>query len=198
MRGKISFPYIPLKTALYSDKVDRLGYIYGDSITGEGMTYAEYDKRLREEFKNSENLFSQRSQTLNQKYNISDYSKYIKDNTKYEYYDIECPIYNMRKDDMQPFELVKCRAEGLMFIVVIDIPIKTLDSDVESELRFWIKDSMSINIHHEIPEAKRLEMLPTKNIKINMGGVSGTLEKCKLINFETPFRISVLVNKMTE
>ena len=67
---------------------------------------------------------------------------------------------------MQPFELVRCRAEKLMFIMIIDIPVKLIDSDVESELRFWVRDSMSINVHHEIPDAKRLEMLPKKDLKI--------------------------------
>ena len=43
MRGVISIPYIPLKHALYSDKVDKRGYIYGDEKRGDGMTYAEYD-----------------------------------------------------------------------------------------------------------------------------------------------------------
>jgi hypothetical protein len=102
----------------------------------------------------------------------------------------------MRKGDMQPFELVKCRAEGLMFIMIIDVPIKMVDSDVESELRFWIKDSMSINIHHEIPDEKRLEMLPTKELKVKMGDVEGVLSKCRLINFENPFRLTILVDKM--
>ena len=58
MRGKISFPYIPLKTALYSDKVDRLGYIYGDKKTGEGLTYEEYDKRLRENYNDFNTIFN--------------------------------------------------------------------------------------------------------------------------------------------
>ena len=39
MRGKVSIPYIPLKYALYSDKVDKLGYIYGDEKRGDGLTY---------------------------------------------------------------------------------------------------------------------------------------------------------------
>lgn len=194
MRGKISFPYIPLKTALYSDKVDRLGYIYGDKKTGEGLTYEEYDKRLRENYNDFNTIFN--GGYLNKKYGILEHNSKTIDKTKYEYYDIDCPIYNMRKGDMQPFELVKCRAEGLMFIMIIDVPIKLVDSDVESELRFWIKDSMSINIHHEIPDEKRLEMLPTKELKVKMGDVEGVLSKCRLINFENPFRLTILVDKM--
>lgn len=194
MRGKISFPYIPLKTALYSDKVDRLGYIYGDKKTGEGLTYEEYDKRLRENYNDFNTIFN--GGYLNKKYGILEHNSKMIDKTKYEYYDIDCPVYNMRKVDMQPFELVKCRQEGLMFIMIIDIPIKMVDAEVESELRFWIKDSMSINVHHEIPDAKRLEMLPTKELKIKMGDVEGILSKCRLINFENPFRLTILVDKM--
>ena len=83
-----------------------------------------------------------------------------------------------------------------MFIMIIDIPINIVDAEVESELRFWIKDSMSINVHHEIPEQKRLEMLPTKDLKIKLGDVEGTLSKCRIINFENPFRLTVLVERI--
>ena len=194
MRGVISIPYIPLKHALYSDKVDKRGYIYGDEKRGDGMTYAEYDRKLMEEFNNFISVFNGKSY-LNKKYGISEVQAPKKDNIKYEYYHINCPIFNMRKNDMQVFELTKCRAEGLMFIMIVDIPIGTLESDIESELRFWVKDSMSINIHHEIPDNKRLEMLPTKNIKIKMGDFEGELKGCRVINYEKPFRLTLLVEK---
>lgn len=203
MRSKISFPYIPIKQALYSDKVDKLGYIYGDEKTGEGLTYKEYDKRLRDDYNNINNSLNNylsgnsNIDYLNKKYGILDKTNMKKDNTKYEYYDVDCSVYNMRKVDMQPFELVRCRAEKLMFIMIIDVPVKLIDSDVESELRFWIKDSMSINVHHEIPDAKRLEMLPKKDLKIKMGDVSGILNKCRVINFEAPFRLTILVDSIT-
>lgn len=197
MRGKISFPYIPLKIALYSDKVDKLGYIYGDKKTGKGMSYEEYDRKLQENYNEFNSVFNGNGMGyLNKKYGVLENKHMTLDKTKYEYYDINCNIYNMRGNDMQPFELAKCRAEGLMFIMIIDIPISTVDSDVESELRFWIKDSMSINVHHEIPDAKRLEMLPTKDLKIKMGDVEGVLTKCRLINFQDTFRITVLVDKI--
>jgi hypothetical protein len=201
MKGKISIPYIPLKYALYSDKVDKLGYIYGDEKRGDGLTYKEYDKRLKDEFNNSNSslnsyLGGTSVSYLNRKYGVHVYKSMTVDKTKFEYFDIECPVYNMRKSEMQPFELAKCRTEGLMFIMIIDIPIKFVTSEVESELRFWIKDSMSINVHHEIPDAKRLEMLPTKELKIKMGDVEGILSKCRLINFENPFRLTILVEKM--
>ena len=194
MRGKISFPYMPLKVALYSDKVDKLGYIYGDKKTGEGMKMEEYNARLQQNYNAFNTVFN--GGYLNKKYGVLEHNSKTIDKTKYEYYDIDCPVYNMRKSDMQPFELVKCRQEGLMFIMIIDIPISIVDAEVESELRFWIKDSMSINIHHEIPDAKRLEMLPTKELKIKMGDVEGVLSKCRLINFENPFRLTILVDKM--
>lgn len=203
MKGKISIPYIPIKQALYSDKVDKLGYIYGDEKTGEGLTYKEYDKRLRDDYNNSNgslnSYLSGQSNIdfLNKKYGILDKGNMKKDDTKYEFYDVDCPVYNMRKADMQPFELVRCRAEKLMFIMIIDVPIKLIDSDVESELRFWVRDSMSINVHHEIPDAKRLEMLPKKDLKIQMGDVRGILNKCKVINFESPFRLTILVDSIT-
>jgi hypothetical protein len=201
MRGKVSIPYIPLKYALYSDKVDKLGYIYGDEKRGDGLTYKEYDKRLQDEFNNSNSsldsyLRGTSVNYLNKRYGVNEYKNMTVDKTKFEYFDVECPVYNMRKNEMQPFELVKCRAEGLMFIMIIDVPIKFVTSEVESELRFWIKDSMSINVHHEIPEQKRLEMLPTKDLKIKLGDVEGTLSKCRIINFENPFRLTVLVERI--
>jgi hypothetical protein len=164
MRGKLSIPYIPLKYAPYSDKVDKLGYVYGDEKRGDGLTLNEYNKRLNDEFNNTNSSLNSylgggSVSYLNKKYGIYENKNKVIDKTKFEYYDIDCPIYNMRRNEMQPFELAKCRAEGLMFIMIVDIPSKFISSEMESELRFWIKDSMGINIHHEIPEQKRLEML---------------------------------------
>lgn len=199
MRGVISVPYVPIKWALYSDKVDRLGYIYGDDKTGEGLTYKEYDKRLNEEFKRFDATFNNRGgDFLNQKYGVYEQNNKYIDKTKIEFYDIHCNILNARKNDMQDFELIKCKMDKLMFIAIVDIPISTVDSDVESELRFWIKDSMSINVHHEIPEEKRLQMLPTKTLKIKTGGFTGELEKCRVIDFVKPFRMVLLVEKIKE
>ena len=197
MRGTISVPYVPIKWALYSDKVDRLGYIYGDDKTGEGLTYKEYDKRLHEEFNNFNAVFNNRGENyINQKYGVYEQNSKHIDKTKIEYYDIYCNILNGRKNDMQDFELIKCKMDDLMFIAIVDIPISTVDSDVESELRFWIKDSMSINVHHEIPEDKRLQMLPTKTLKIKTNGFEGELEKCRVIDFVSPFRVTLLVERI--
>lgn len=193
MNGVISIPYIPIKEALYSDKVDKLGYIYGDAKRGDGLTYEEYNKRLKEEHLKSNAMFN--GNYLHKKYKVSEQQHVKYDETKYEYYDITCPILNGRRAEMQPFELVKCRADGSMFIMLVDIPIKSIDQDVESEIRFWVKDSMSINTHHEIPENERLKMLPTKDLKIKVGDISGILCKCRVVDFWSPFRIMILVER---
>jgi hypothetical protein len=197
MRGTISVPYIPIKWALYSDKVDRLGYIYGDKKLGSGLTYEEYDKRLHEEYDNFNKLFNnQGGNYLNKKYGVYEQNTKHIDKTKIEYYDIYCTILNGRKNDMQDYELIKCKMDNLMFIAIVDIPISTVDSEVESELRFWIKDSMSINVHHEIPEDKRLQMLPAKTLRIKTQGFEGELEKCRVIDFVEPFRVVLLVERI--
>jgi hypothetical protein len=97
---------------------------------------------------------------------------------------------------MQPLELVKCRMENLMFVMIVDIPVKSLEPDVESEIRFWVRDSMQINVHHEIPEEQRLKMLPTKDLKVKLGDVQGVLVKCRVINFEKPYRLTLLVERI--
>lgn len=208
MDSKIYIPYIPLKSvekeyqqALKEGKVDNMGFIWGDKKRGDGMSYEEYDRKLNSEWNNSRNISMYLSggydvSYLNKKYGVLDYQKMQKDNTKWEYYELSCPIMNMRKNIMQPEELVKCRMENLMFIMIIDIP-KNIDSDVESELRFWVRDSMEINVHHEIPEDERLRMLPTKDLKLKIDDIEGTLVKCRVIDFQKPFRIMLMVERFT-
>ena len=202
MESKIYIPYIPIHAALYSDKHDELGYIWGDKRRGDGLKTEEWVKNLGSEFNatNSRNvdyfLSGGNIGYLNKKYGILEYKDKQIDNTKFEFYEIGCPILNQRKNVMQPLELVKCRMENLMFVIIVDIPIKNLEPDVESEIRFWVRDSMQINVHHEIPEGQRLEMLPTKDLKVRLGDVQGVLSKCRVINFEKPYRLTLLVEKI--
>ena len=203
MDSKIYIPYIPVKQALYSDKVDRLGYIWGDKKRGEGLTSEEWIRNMESAHnaQSSRNIDMYLSggydvSYLNKKYGVLEYREQHADNTKYEYYEVSCPILNQVKNPIQGFELIKCRMENLMFVLFVDIPIQTIDSDIESELRFWVRDSMEINIHHEIPENERLKMLPTKDLKIKVGDVDGTLVKCRVVDFQKPFRIALLVEKI--
>lgn len=210
MESKIYIPYIPLKSvekeyqqAVKEGKVDGMGFIWGDKLRGDGLTSEEYDRRLNADWNSTNtrnvNLFlggGYEASYLNKKYGILEYQKMQKDNTKWEYYEIECPILNSRKNVMQPMEFVKCRMENLMFVISINIP-KNIDSDVESELRFWVRDSMEINVHHEIPEGERLQMLPTKDLRVKVGDVEGVLVKCRIIDFKKPFNIMLLVEKFT-
>ena len=204
MDSKIYIPYIPLKQALYSDKVDRLGDIWGDKKRGDGLSSEEWIRNME----NAHNSQSSRSidmymsggydaSYLNKKYGMLEYKDRHADNTKYEYYEVSCPILNQRKNPIQGMELIKCRMENLMFVLFIDIPTQSIESDIESELRFWVRDSMEINIHHEIPENERLKMLPTKDLKIKIGDVEGTLVKCRVIDFQKPFRVALLVERIT-
>ena len=55
---------------------------------------------------------------------------------------------------------------------------------------------MNINVHHEIPEEERLKMLPIRNLKIEIGDISGELHDCRIIDYKNTGRISILVNEI--
>ena len=76
------------------------------------------------------------------------------------------------------------------------IDIMKLETSLEDEVRFWVKDSMNINVHHEIPEEERLKMLPIRNLKIEIGDISGELHDCRIIDYKNTGRISILVNEI--
>lgn len=202
MASCIYIPYIPIHAALYSDKHDELGYIWGDKKRGDGLTEDEWRKKLMVEYsvQNSRNVDYYMAggsiSYLNKKYGINEFQGRKIDNTKWEFYEVSCPILNQRKNPMQPQELVKCRNEQLMFVAIVDIPIKSLESDVESEIRFWVRDSMEINVHHEIPERERLKMLPMKDLKVKLGDFNGVLSNCRVINYEKPYRLHLLVERV--
>ena len=211
MDYRLYIPYIPLKSvekeyqqAVKEGKVDSTGYIWGDKKRGDGLTIDEYNSKLYGEWSGdrSRNINAYLSGGydigyLNRKYGIMEYQQMQKDNTKWEYYEVNCPIMNMRKNPLQAMELVKCRMEGLMFVIIADLP-KGMDSDVESEMRFWVRDSMEINVHHEIPEHERLRMLPTKDLRIRVDDVEGTLVKCRIIDFQKPFRVMLMVERFVK
>lgn len=210
MDYRLYIPYIPLKSvekeyqqALKEGKVDGMGFIWGDKRRGDGLSFDEYDRRLNTEWNSQAsrnvNMLIQGGYDvsyLNKRYGMLDYQQMQKDNTKWEYYEVSCPIMNMRKNELQPEELIKCRMERLMFVIIVDIP-NSIDSDVESELKFWIRDSMEINVHHEIPDHERLKMLPTKDLRIKVGDVEGTLVKCRVIDYQKPFRVMLMVEEFT-
>ena len=48
----------------------------------------------------------------------------------------------------------------------------------------------------EIPEEERLKMLPIRNLKIEIGDISGELHDCRIIDYKNTGRISILVNEI--
>ena len=195
--GKLYIQYLPLEDML-DGKRDRRGYIYGDRRGAGGMTDNEYAMKLAEEYT------AQYNQEMNMsffghapsRYNIRDVREEHDVKMNYKWGAIECDIMNMRYRPMQPGELVKCRQENLMFIIIVDIPFSKLETSLEDEVRFWVKDSMNINVHHEIPEEERLKMLPIRNLKIEIVNISGELHDCRIIDYKNTGRISILVNEI--
>lgn len=114
---------------------------------------------------------------------------------------MECAILGMNEGDEldNDFFLGK-RDSGKMFIIRININPTVLNSDGESELKFWVDDSDKLLKDPVIDKNTKLKHLPTRDLGIDIGTQRLTLQRCKIIenksNKNFPYYFAVIVEKI--
>lgn len=113
---------------------------------------------------------------------------------------MECVIQGARQSiTVDEDFFAKHRAEGKMFIVRININ-PNMDRDAESELRFWLEDSMRILKDKYLDERTKLKSLPKMDLKVDVGPTRMTMSGCKIVenicNRTFPYYFAIIVEKL--
>ena len=119
----------------------------------------------------------------------------------YNFHEAEVFIQNAKKKDIDEDFLLDHIDKGDMFILILNINPNTLNGDAESELRFWISDSLGVHNDSEIDDKTKLKMLPTRWFFLNVGRKRAVIENCKILqNYSSrkfPFNFAIIVEKIT-
>lgn len=114
---------------------------------------------------------------------------------------MECAILGMNEgDEVDDNFFLEKKDSGKMFIIRININPTVLSPDSESELRFWVDDSVKLMNDPVIDKNTKLKHLPTRDLGIDIGPQRLTLQRCKIIenksNNKFPYYFAVIVEKI--
>lgn len=122
---------------------------------------------------------------------------------KYDFYEAEAFIQNSKREDVDSDFFKEHSSKGDMFLLLINVNPNSIDGDSESELRFWIGDSLKIHKDPTLDDKTRLETLPKRSLKIKIDDSDeklGILKNCKILqdfsDKKYPFKFAIIVEKI--
>ena len=91
--------------------------------------------------------------------------------------------------------------DGRMFVMLVNLNPETIDCNAESEIRYWIDDSMRVWEDEQLDKQTKLLASPPRDFKIVLSdGHKYTLSNCKLFeNYEDdrfPLYFAMIVEKI--
>ena len=89
----------------------------------------------------------------------------------YKYVPVNVIIRNTQGDDESIDNLISYYQTGEPFAIIVKFPNKfsELDPDIDTELKYWAKDTAKINRAPRIHPEKKFMMLPSKNLRVEFG-----------------------------
>lgn len=163
-----------------------------------------YIKMLRDGYYESANDIDQYMKTgekhVSNRYTHYTVLKTTPDPEIYEYHKVESEvrdINNILLDNTGLQQVLNCND---MFILILNIVCESVDADTDSELMFWLKESIKINNDSRIDDDKKLMILPKRDLQIFDGNLIWELCDCKILdNYgrinKGEFNFAILVNK---
>lgn len=114
---------------------------------------------------------------------------------------LECVIQGINQNDLINEAFFDKKAQlGKMFIVRLNINPTHIDFDGESELRFWIEDSMRLLNDPTLDDRTKLKSLPKRDIIIDAGNRKYTMGGCKILEKyaikKFPYYFAIIIEKL--
>jgi hypothetical protein len=94
-------------------------------------------------------------------------------------------------------ELYKIKKQG-MGVLIIEPQTDLSDESFESEFKFWLRESMTINNDNTITKDERIQFLPTKNLKLQIDEHIFMLEGSKLYHEYDKMKIAIIIQNIKE
>lgn len=119
----------------------------------------------------------------------------------YKFCEAEVFLQNSKKKEVDEDFLLSHIEKGDMFILILNINPNSLDGDAESEIRFWLDDSLGVQRDTEIDDKTKLRILPTRWFYLDINGKQAVIDNCKILqdysSKKWPFNFAIIVEKIT-
>lgn len=121
-------------------------------------------------------------------------------NDIYTYLPVEVIIRDSEGDDEKIDNIISYYQSEEPFVIIVKFPNKVgeLDEDIDSDLKFWARDTRKINSHPTLHPDAKFMALPTRDIRVVFGENSyAVLENCKILEKYGSWEYAILVQKIT-
>lgn len=128
----------------------------GDFLEGKELTYGQYGYEIRD--KNPYNVVNEDSDV-----------------------EVETLILNSNKGEFTEEDFYNYLKNGSKFLMIVNMNPTTIDPDAESEIRYWVEDSMRVWNDDELDKKTKIMTTPPRDLKIILSdGVKHVLKNCKI------------------
>lgn len=171
------------------------------------LTKEEYDNMVMDKFLSTnnkmnkfvDNMMNGISNVRSNGYYTANHQKDFPD-IKYNFFETDVFVQDSKKNDIDASFFQNYIENEKMFILILNIN-PNMEPDAESELRFWMDDSLKVTNDTTLDTQTRLKVLPKRGFKILINNVEYVLEGCKILqnysNKKYPFYFAVIVEKIT-
>ena len=148
----------------------------GDYLEGKNVSYGQYGYEIHED----------------RAYDIPDNDNEV---------EVESLLLNSNRADLTEADLFNYLDNGNKFIMIVNINPTTVDPDAESEIRYWLEDSMRVWNDEALDKKTKILSSPPRDLKIALSdGAKHTLRNCKIFEEYSderfPLYFAVLVDKI--
>lgn len=199
-----------MKTTIYIPVVDTEKYNFDYD---KELSVSEYDDMVYDHFmKNNKKVdrgmrdMIDNSMRRQRRY-YSDYELYdVTEDEGYRVKPSECDILDTNSKSIEMDFLIPYILNRKMFIVILDVKplgdIDSIDGDIQSEMKFWIRDSNALLNDKDIDDKTKIKALPKTHFDIFLDKKLYRLKGCRLIEMykeeKHPYKFAVLVEKIIE
>ena len=135
----------------------------------------------------------------------------LPDETDEQYYDaddsdneveVQALLLDSNKNNFDEDYLYDMADSENMFVLIVNVNPEELDDGAESELKYWLDDSMRVWEDDELDKKTKLKVSPPRDLKIELSdGNKYTLENCKIFEDYSddryPLYFAMVVEKIT-
>ena len=135
----------------------------------------------------------------------------LPDDTDEQYYDVDdsdnevevqALLLDSNKNNFDEDYLYDMADSESMFVLIVNVNPEELDDGAESELKYWLDDSMRVWEDDELDKKTKLKVSPPRDLKIELSdGNKYTLENCKIFEDYSddryPLYFAMVVEKIT-
>lgn len=166
-----------------------------------------YENMVYENFRRTDkqvDAFMHRDKSRGFAYEIGDSQSndYYDDSYNDKEAEFEALLLDSDRDEFSEEELFRLADSENMFVLIVNVNPDGLDEDAESEIKYWLEDSLRVWRDEEIDKRTKLLTSPPRDLKIVLSdGNKYTLKNCKIFedysDEKFPLYFALIVEKIT-